>query len=305
MVYAPEPIDPHISRTALAMCAYCAFTRRHQQFAQVFSDHYSEELFRRAAVDGESILRRLNDWPAVEKFIRHDADGDLVILRHIVWRKRWISDRVRQALAQGMEQVVIVGSGLDTLAMRIQAELPAVPIFEVDQPDMLALKRRLVQEIAGPLPVRYVAIDLARDSMERRLLETDYDRTKPTLFVAEAVMEYLPLDDARAVFHFVRRHSPPGSRFLFTFFSSSAMDARSRGAQAAFAKVGEPVLFTLPPAGIGDFLREHGFRQLEILTPQYVREHYLAEIGMLCSDMTPNDVRDLLHITLAETIALT
>jgi hypothetical protein len=90
---------------------------------------------------------------------------------------------------------------------------------------------------------------------------------------------------------------------MLTFFSSTAMDARSQGAQAAFSKVGEHVLFTLPPQGIDEFLGEHGLRRLEMLTPQYVRERYLEEIGMLCSDMTPFHVRDLLHITLAETIA--
>jgi hypothetical protein len=50
MVYAPAAVASDICQTALAMWAYCAFTRRHERFASVFSDRYSEELFRRAAI---------------------------------------------------------------------------------------------------------------------------------------------------------------------------------------------------------------------------------------------------------------
>lgn len=303
MVYAPVAVDPDISRTALAMCAYCAFTRRHERFARVFSDRYSEELFRRAAVDGDQILGRLKSWSDVERFIRDEADGDLVILRHVVWRRRWIADQVKDALAAGMEQIVIFGSGLDTLALRLREEFRLVPIFEIDKAPMLAMKQRLVDDIAGkPLPVRYVPLDLAREYATSGLLETDYDPEKLTLFLAEAVMEYLPPSEASAVFEFASRYSADGSRFIFTFFSSAAMDVASQRAQASFAKVGEPILFTMSPATIDEYLSVRGFERLALLTPHFVRERYLDEIGMRCADMTGSHVRDLLNICVAETV---
>jgi methyltransferase (TIGR00027 family) len=303
MVYAPVAVAPDISQTALAMCAYCAFTRRHERFASVFSDRYSEELFRRAAIDGDQILGRLKSWSDVERFICDEADGDLVILRHVVWRRRWIADQVKAALADGVKQVVIFGSGLDTLALRLRDEFPAVVIFEIDKPAMLAMKQRLVDDIVGEsVPVRYVPLDLAREYAASRLLDTDYDPKALTLFLAEAVMEYLPPSEASAVFEFTSRYSAPGSRFIFTFFSSAAMDSRSRHAQAAFSKVGEPILFTMSPATLDEFLSARGLRRLDLLTPQYVREHYLDQIGMRCAEMTGDHVRDLLHICVAETV---
>src|SRR5258706_13933 len=53
------------------------------------------------------------------------------LLLHFMLRKRWIEEVVRSALAEGYEQVVVMGAGFDTLALRLsrwsepfKAELP-------------------------------------------------------------------------------------------------------------------------------------------------------------------------------------
>src|SRR5262245_51857837 len=62
--------------------------------------------------------------------------GDLMALRTLA-----IDAPVREAVAGGARQVVILGAGLDGRAFRM-AELAAVDLFEVDHPDSQAPKRQ-------------------------------------------------------------------------------------------------------------------------------------------------------------------
>src|SRR6476646_7930242 len=41
------------------------------------------------------------------------------LLLHFMLRKRWIEEAVRASLDEGYEQVVIIGAGFDTLALRL------------------------------------------------------------------------------------------------------------------------------------------------------------------------------------------
>src|SRR5690606_30001402 len=67
----------------------------------------------------------------------------------------------------GVRQVVILGAGADSRAYRFD-ELAGVSVFELDHPLTSRWKQDLVRAALGRLPehVRYVAVDLARDSLD-------------------------------------------------------------------------------------------------------------------------------------------
>ena len=46
------------------------------------------------------------------------------IVRHWMLRKKWIELRVRAAIADGADQVVVLGAGFDTLGVRMAVERP-------------------------------------------------------------------------------------------------------------------------------------------------------------------------------------
>jgi methyltransferase (TIGR00027 family) len=61
---------------------------------------------------------------------------------------RVFDDRVRDAVAAGCEQVVLLGAGLDTRAFR--SSLPReVRLFEVDLPEMFAFKEPVLEAQAA------------------------------------------------------------------------------------------------------------------------------------------------------------
>ena len=49
-------------------------------------------------------------------------------------RKRLIEEVVRASLTEGVEQVVIIGAGFDTLALRLCAGFPRTNFIEIDHP---------------------------------------------------------------------------------------------------------------------------------------------------------------------------
>jgi O-methyltransferase involved in polyketide biosynthesis len=67
------------------------------------------------------------------------------LLLHFMLRKRWIEEAVRSALAEGCEQVVVMGAGFDTLALRLSREFPRASFIEIDHPATQASKRRAAQ----------------------------------------------------------------------------------------------------------------------------------------------------------------
>jgi methyltransferase (TIGR00027 family) len=106
-------------------------------------------------------------------------------------RVRAIDDEVERAVAEGVRQVVILGAGLDTRALRMSA-LAQADVFEVDHPASQAFKMRK----AATLPVvskslHFVRNDFERGSLGPALLAAGFERTQPSVWICEGVVMYL------------------------------------------------------------------------------------------------------------------
>src|SRR5205085_11696149 len=88
----------------------------------------------------------------------------------VVVRTRFIDDALREGLAAGLDQVVLLGAGFDARAHRI-AGIERVRVFEVDHPDTQAAKRERVRRRFGgePRHVAYVPVDFDRQDLATEL----------------------------------------------------------------------------------------------------------------------------------------
>ncbi|MGE2722775.1 class I SAM-dependent methyltransferase [Mycolicibacterium celeriflavum] len=112
----------------------------------------------------------------------------------------------------GIRQIVILASGLDSRAYRL--DWPAgTTVFEIDQPKVLEYKAaRLAEEGALPKAKRVaVAIDLRHD-WPAALREAGFDPGAPTAWLAEGLLMYLPADAQDRLFENITALSAPGSR---------------------------------------------------------------------------------------------
>jgi methyltransferase (TIGR00027 family) len=107
-------------------------------------------------------------------------------------RTKYFDEYFAGAVASGVRQVVIVAAGLDSRSYRLPWPEGTV-IFELDQAKVLEFKRETLAEI-GALPGvdrREVAVDL-RDDWQKALVDSGFEATKPTAWIAEGLLIYLP-----------------------------------------------------------------------------------------------------------------
>lgn len=85
----------------------------------------------------------------------------------IVARSKFAEDRLLRAVASGCRQYAVVGAGLDTWALRSAQSLPAVDVYELDQPAMQAWKHRRYADNAWmpPARLRWLPADLREASI--------------------------------------------------------------------------------------------------------------------------------------------
>jgi methyltransferase (TIGR00027 family) len=206
--------------------------------------------------------------------------ASLGLVDHIEMRTRAIDEALREAVSAGVGQLVTLGAGLDARAWRLP-ELAEVRAFEVDHPSTQAYKRAQIgARAAKAREVRFVAVDFARDSLERALEGAGHDATAPTFWLWEGVTPYLPIEAVRSTLVAVAARSAPGSRIAVTYGTprgSTLGAAAVRVALLAFRAIGEAIVGLITPQSMEDELAAVGYRVLEDLSASQWGERYGGE----------------------------
>ena len=107
-------------------------------------------------------------------------------------RTRFLDDLCRDAEQAGCEQMIILGAGYDTRGIRLGLQIPC---FEVDQPEVQALKKGGLDELElGERRARlhFVPVDFNRESI-RKLGETpEFKQGAKSVVLLEGVTQYIP-----------------------------------------------------------------------------------------------------------------
>jgi methyltransferase (TIGR00027 family) len=202
--------------------------------------------------------------PRGSRALRRGLDGVTGnLVEHMALRTLAIDDAVRESVALGARQLVLLGAGLDARAYRLDALRGAV-VFEVDHPDTQREKRR---RIGGHIPlaqhVRYVPVDFSRDSLEQALAGAGHDARVPTCWVWEGVTMYLSQPAMRASLQALSARSAAGSRLAVTYMDRRSFDGlpgASSLTHVFFRALGEPLRGRYTPDELGGVLAEASFR---------------------------------------------
>lgn len=188
------------------------------------------------------------------------------LLDHIEMRTRAIDAALRDGVAAGATQLVILGAGLDARAWRLPV-LSGVRVFEVDHPSTQTYKRaRIGSRAPLALEVRFVPVDFQRDALAGALAAARHDPDAPTFWIWEGVTPYLSREATRATLGAVGARSAPGSRLAVTYGTPEATPLGPLAARAAlvgFGVVGEPILGLLSPEAMRGELAAVGLRVLD------------------------------------------
>src|ERR1700761_1884082 len=126
-------------------------------------------------------------------------------------RTKYFDDYFVRAAEAGVRQVVVLAAGLDSRAYRLDWP-DGTTIFELDQPQVLDFKREvLAGEGAKPrADRREIAIDL-RDDWPQALRDSGFDPAKPSAWIAEGLLIYLPAAAQEQLFSGIDSLAGPGS----------------------------------------------------------------------------------------------
>lgn len=142
-------------------------------------------------------------------------------------RTRFFDDFFEHAAANGARQAVILASGLDTRAFRLNWP-DGFRVFEIDQPLVLQFKDRALREVGATASSEHhpISTDL-REDWAAALTNAGFDTGQPTAWLAEGLLPYLPAEAQQALLRTVHEFSAPGSRIAIENFSSSEPTAAS------------------------------------------------------------------------------
>jgi methyltransferase (TIGR00027 family) len=201
----------------------------------------------------------------------------------IVARARFIEDLVVEHAAQGLEQYVILGAGLDSFAQRRPEIASRLTIFEVDQPDPQEWKRRRLIELGFGVPdgLRFVPVDFeAGDVWRDKLIAAGFDSSKPAIVVSTGVSMYLSKEANAAALREVASLAP-GSILAMTFLLPleladpevrPGLEMAEKGARAS----GTPFISFFTPADMLALAREAGFAEARHVSAADLTQRYFA-----------------------------
>lgn len=183
---------------------------------------------------------------------------------------------VRDALAGGARQLVILGAGFDSRAHRMP-ELADVRVYEVDRHATQAYK---CARIAPRPNVTYVGVDFLRDDVATALARAGWDAAARTFVLWEGVTNYL---GAQAVAHVLAWVGTlaAGSAIAFTYVHRGVLDGSTAfvggpAIVADVAAIGEPWTFGLLPEEVGPFVARAGLALREDIGADAYRAKYLG-----------------------------
>jgi methyltransferase (TIGR00027 family) len=137
-------------------------------------------------------------------------------------RTHFFDEYFANAVSAGIRQVVILAAGLDSRAYRLS--WPAgTAVYEIDQPKVLEYKTGILQS-HGAVPTARrcpVPVDL-RDDWPAALAAAGFDRSRPTAWLAEGLLPYLPSDAQDRLFEMFTALSAPGSQVAIEVFGMNS-----------------------------------------------------------------------------------
>jgi methyltransferase (TIGR00027 family) len=223
---------------------------------------------------GTGVWENMLDGSLLAKVEEFDPEA-AAIFRHMrsyqAVRTHFFDAHFAEAVAAGIRQVVILASGLDSRAYRL--DWPAgTKVYEIDQPKVLAYKSAtLAANGATPSAERHeVPIDLRQD-WPAALVAEGFDPKAPTAWLAEGLLMYLPADAQDRLFTQISELSAPGSRIAVETAASHA-DERRQEMRDRFERVAaelgiertvdiqDLIYHDDDRAVVVDWLNDHGWR---------------------------------------------
>jgi methyltransferase (TIGR00027 family) len=203
-------------------------------------------------------------------------------------RNRIAEDALSGAVERGIRQIVILGAGLDTFALRSPHGARQIRIYEVDHPATQTWKRQRLAEAQLALPpwLIFVPVDFERDDLGETLVSAGFQQNSPAFFTWLGVVPYLTRDAIGSTLDYMA--SLQNSEVVFDYmeppqaFSEELRELVAKRTEQ-LERMDERWASRFEPAGIAAILRAHGFFDIEDINFQQIASRFGRDVQGLAT----------------------
>ena len=194
-------------------------------------------------------------------------------------RSRIAEEALSAAVERGIRQIVILGAGLDTFALRNPHAARQIRVFEVDHPATQAWKRQRLAEAQLAIPpwLIFAPVDFERDDLQEKLIGAGLQQNSPAFFTWLGVVPYLTRSAIDSTLGYMA--SIQNSEVVFDYMEPpeafpEEMRELAKERAAQLEKTDESWVSRFQPAGIAAILRSHGFFDIEDINYQQIASRF-------------------------------
>jgi len=254
---------------------------------RLFEDPYSEKLLPPFYKFYLKLMRNLKKLDSIMKKSEKSSPG---IMGWFLCRDRYVDDILTECLKKKeVETVVNLGAGMDCRGYYIPG-IERMRYFEVDHPDVIKKKIKQIKKIVGEFPdnVVYVPIDFQKQNLDVELKKAGYNLNSRTLFIWEAVSQYISKKANESTFNYIGQ-AAPGSKLVFSYILKSFIDGKYihdgiKRLSNQFLKKNNPLfIFGFDPADMKDYLAKYSLALIEDIDSVEMQERYskLSDLNLL------------------------
>ena len=230
-------------------------------------------------VDGPSLALAI-PTPLTDWIVGRLAGPVRALEGEVLARSAYVEEALIKAIADGVDQIVILGAGFDTTALRHAGK--GITFFEVDHPatqnekrDILAANPKVVHQI------RFVPVDFANDDLADALTGAGLDPARPAFCSWLGVVMYLEQGVTMATLATLRTIMAPDSCVLFDAYPRPEETDRDEqllftAARTFTASLGEPMLGQFNSDAFTADIGSAGWAIEDRMTGTQMREHWFA-----------------------------
>lgn len=233
-------------------------------------DPYAEIFCRAVGGEWADVL----DGKAPENKLMSEFGGHFV--NYQAARTKFFDDYFYAAAEAGLRQIVIPAAGLDSRAYRL-AWPEGTVVFELDQPQVLEFKRDVLAR-SGEAPTaerREIAVDL-RDDWPQALRQSGFDASRPSAWLVEGLLVYLPAAAQGELFTGIHSLAAPGSHVAVDdgkpFSDELFEQARQAERESQDGSQFFSLIYNEQHAPAIDWFTEHGWQGTAVDLSDYCRQ---------------------------------
>ena len=202
------------------------------------------------------------------------------IYQYVIARTKYFDNVFIESIKKGIDQVVILGAGFDSRAIRLLDEKTSVRVYEIDVYHTInaKLKQYRKRKIKLPDYDMLIPVDFEKENIKTKLNEFGFSNKK-TLFILEGLIMYLPENSISETFSFINENSSQGSVVVFDYVHASVLRLENKyyGESAIYNRVkkdNEQWIFGIDESEIEKFLMNFNLSLVDHLNSKVIEERY-------------------------------